>query len=162
MQSNFYHHSTEENQRMQRIKTIHKGMITRGLAALFLGCTMFLATGHAISADATVKTTGGIPHVSGGIGEDSLAKMETMAKDFNLKLVFALQSGNYVTDVQVAIADAKGKTLLQSTSMGPWFLVSLPPGSYQVTATFSGKDIKRSVTVSKAKLQTVDFRWAAE
>jgi hypothetical protein len=151
---------------MQAGKTVYSSMISFGvvalIAALFVGGMMMLSTEQAHSADAPVKTTGGIPHVSGGIGEDSLAKMETMAKDFNLKLVFALQSGNYVTDVQVAIADTKGKTLLQSTSMGPWFLVSLPPGSYQVTATFSGKDIKRSVTVSKAKLQTVDFRWAAE
>jgi len=145
---------------------IYSTMISLGvvalIAALFLGGVMVLSTGQAHGADATVKTTGGIPHVSGGIGDDSIAKMEAMAKDFNLKLVFALQSGNYVTDVQVVIVDAKGKTLLQTTSMGPWLFASLPPGSYQITASLSGKDVKRPVTVGKGKLQTVDFRWAAE
>ena len=127
-----------------------------------MGGVLLLSTGHAHGADATVKTTGGIPHISGGIGNDSIAKMETMARDFNLKLVFALQSGNHVTDVQVVIVDAKGKTLLQTTSMDPWLFASLSPGSYQITAPLSGKDVKRPVTVGKANLQTVDFRWAAE
>ncbi len=151
---------------MHASKNIYNAMIPRGFAALigalFLGSLLMLSTGNAHSADATVKTTGGIPHVSGGIGDDSIAKMESMARDYNLKLVFALQSGNYVTDVKVVIGDAKGKTLLDATSTGPWLLAKLPAGNYQIVATFEGKAVKRSVTVGKAKLQTVDFRWAAE
>ena len=49
-----------------------------------------------------------------------------------------------------------------ATSAGPWFFVKLPAGTYQIVATFEGKAVKRSVTAGKAKLQTVDFRWAAE
>jgi hypothetical protein len=145
---------------------IYSSMISVGvvalIAALFMGGVMMLSTGKAHGAEATVKTTGGIPHVSGGIGDDSIAKLESQARDYNLKLVFALQSGNYVTDVKVVIGDAKGKTLLDATSAGPWFLAKLPAGNYQIVATFEGKAVKRSVTVGKAKLQTVDFRWAAE
>ncbi len=148
---------------MKSISDMRNGMFARSFAALLLAGTMLLPMmNNAISADATVKTTGSIPHVSGGIGEGSLAKMETMARDFNLKLVFALQSGNYVSDVKVVIADAKGKTLLDATSEGPWLLAKLPAGNYQIVATFEGKAVKRSVTVGTAKLQTVDFRWATE
>jgi len=151
---------------MQANRNIHNSMISLGIAALiaalFLGGALLLFTGHTHAGDAAGKTTGGIPHVSGGIGEDSRAQLETMARDYNLKLVFALQSGNYVTDVQVIVADARGKPLLQAPSQGPWLFVSLPPGSYQITATLSGKAVKRTVTVGKARLQTVDFRWAAE
>lgn len=145
---------------------IYSSMISVGfialIAAFFLGGAMLLSTGQAHGADATVKNTGGIPHVSGGVGDDSIAKLESQVRDFNLKLVFALQSGNYVSDVKVVIADAKGKTLLDATSTGPWFLARLPAGNYQIAATFAGKEVKRPVTVGKAKLQTVDFRWAAE
>lgn len=147
---------------MKSIQGMNSGTFARGFAALLLGCAMLLPAGNAISADASVQTTGGISHVSGGIGDDSIARLESLAGDFNLKLVFALQSGNYVTDVKVVIADARGKTLLDATSAGPWFLVKLPAGSYQIAATFAGNAVKRSVTVGKAKLQTVDFRWAAE
>jgi hypothetical protein len=151
---------------MQAEKTVYSSMISIGvvalIAALFMGGMMMLSNGQAHGADATVKTTGGISHVSGGIGEDSIAKLESLARDFNLKLVFALQSGNYVTDVKVVIADSKGKNLLDATSAGPWFLAKLPAGNYQIVATFEGKAVKRPVTIGKAKLQTVDFRWVAE
>jgi hypothetical protein len=151
---------------MQASKTIYSRMISFGFftltAALFLSCLMLLSTGNAHSADARVQTSGSVTYVSGGVGDDSIAKLESLAKDFNLKLVFALQSGNYVSDVKVVIADGKGKTLVDAMSAGPWFLVKLPAGSYQIVATFAGKDVKRSVTIGTAKLQTADFRWAAE
>lgn len=147
---------------MQSISDMKSGILTRGFAALLLGSTMLLSMGHAISADATVQTSGGIAYVSGGVGDDSITRLNSLAKDFNLKLVFALQSGNYVSDVKVVIADAKGKTLLDATSAGPWFLVKLPAGNYQIVATFAGNAVKRQVTVGAAKLQTVDFRWATE
>lgn len=151
---------------MQASKNIYSRMILFGfftlIAAFVLSCLMLLSAGNAHSADARVQTSGSVTYVSGGVGDDSIAKLESLAKEFNLKLVFALQSGNYVTDVKVVIADAKGKTLLDATSTGPWFLAKLPAGSYQVVATFEGKAVKRAVTIGTAKLQTVDFRWAAE
>lgn len=147
---------------MKSIQSVNSGTFARVMAALLLGSAMLLPAGNAISADATVQTSGGISYVSGGVGDESIIKLNTLAGQFNLKLVFALQSGNYVSDVQVVIADAKGKTLLDATSAGPWFLAKLPAGNYQIVATFEGKAVKRSVTVGKAKLQTVDFRWAAE
>ncbi len=147
---------------MKTISNIPGATLVRSFAALLLGAAMLLPMSNVHSADATVQTTGGITHASGGVGDDSIARLEALAKNFNLKLVFALQSGNYVSDVKVVIADAKGKTLLDAASAGPWFLVKLPAGNYQVVATFEGKAVKRPVTVGTAKLQTVDFRWAAE
>jgi len=76
--------------------------------------------------------------------------------------VFALKSGEYVSGVGVVIADAGGKTLLDTTSEGPWFLAKLPAGNYQIVATFGGNAVKRQIAVGAAKLRTVDFRWASE
>jgi hypothetical protein len=67
-----------------------------------------------------------------------------------------------VSDVRVAIADAAGKTLLDATSEGPWFLTRLPVGNYQIVATFAGNAVKRQVAVGTEKLKTIDFRWASE
>lgn len=147
---------------MKSISDMKSRILARGFTALLLGSAMLLPAGNASSAETVVQTTGGISYVSGGIGEDALAKMETLTKDFDLKLVFALQDGHYVTDVNVVIADTKGKTLLDATSEGPWFLTTLPAGNYQIVATFAGNAVKRAVTVGKADLQTVGFRWAAE
>jgi hypothetical protein len=116
----------------------------------------------AVTGDAVVQTSRGITYVSGGVGTESLDRLNGLARDFNLKLVFALQSGSYVADVKVAIADAAGKALLDATSDGPWFLARLPAGTYQVVATFGGNAVKRQVSVGAAQLTTVDFRWASE
>ena len=106
---------------------------------------------------------GGLPYLSGGVGEESQQLLSSRASEFNVKLVFALTSGAYLSNVKVAIADAKGtKTLLEATSDGPWFLAKLPVGNYRVVATYAGKAIERSVAVDATALRTVEFRWAGE
>ena len=141
--------------------------LAHSFAVILLG-TAFLASApapiaRANSDDAVVqKTAGGVPYVSGGVGTDSIDRLNSLASEFNLKLVFALTSGSYVSDVKVAIADATGRTVLDTTSDGPWLLTRLPAGNYQVVATLSGNAVKRQVAVGAAKLRTVDFRWTSE
>lgn len=109
-----------------------------------------------------VHQAGGLTYVSGGVGEESLQRLRDHASEFNLKLVFAMASGAYTSGVRVAITDAKGTTLLEATSDGPWFLAKLPVGKYRVVADFAGRALEKSVTVDATALRTVDFRWGEE
>jgi hypothetical protein len=137
------------------------GRKSRALAAIVLGSALLVAVASA--NDATVlRTAGGVSYVSGGVGTDSIERLNSLARDFNLKLVFALNSGAYVSDVKVVIADTAGKTVLDTTSQGPWLLTRLPAGSYQIVATLSGNPVKRQVAVGAETLKTLDFRWATE
>ena len=136
-------------------------LFTPTLAALLLGAASLITVTNAY-CDESVQTSGGISYVSGGVGADSLDRINALSRDFNLKLVFAMKSGDYVSDVKVAISSAAGKTLLDATSDGPWFLTKLPPGNYQIVATFSGRAEKRAITVGTEKLTTIDFRWGSE
>lgn len=131
------------------------------VVAMLLGTASLIAAANAIS-DESVKTAGAVSYVSGGVGKDSIDRLNSLAKDFNLKLVFAMKSGDYVSDVKVTIADAAGKTLLDTASEGPWFLTKLPTGNYQIVAIFAGKADKRTIAVGAEKLKTVDFRWSSE
>ena len=56
------------------------------------------------------------------------AAIEGMAKNYNLKLVFALFSEEYLSNLMVGIKDARGKLLLHTESNGPWFLANIPAG----------------------------------
>ena len=134
---------------------------TAVVAAILLGAASLVPVANA-SSDAIVQTAGAVSYVSGGVGTDSIDRLNSLAGDFNLKLVFALKSGAYVSDVRVAITDAAGKTLLDTTSEGPWFLTRLPVGKYQIVATFAGNAEKRTIAVGAEKLKTIDFRWASE
>lgn len=136
-------------------------LFTAVSTALVLGTATLVPAANAAS-DEVVQNAGGVAHVSGGVGLTSIDRLNSMARDFNLKLVFAMTSGNYVDGVTVTIADSAGKTMVDAASDGPWFLAKLPAGNYQVAATFAGKTEKRSVTVGAGKLTTADFRWASE
>lgn len=129
--------------------------------AILLVVALLVPVADAIS-DESIQTAGGVSYVSGGVGTDSIDRLRSLSGDFNLKLVFAMKSGEHVSDVGVVIADTAGKTLLDTTSEGPWFLAKLPAGNYQIVATFGGNAVKRQITIGTAKLRTVDFRWASE
>lgn len=99
--------------------------------------------------------------ISGGIGETARQELAAKAKDYNLKLVFALASREYLADVQVDIADAQGKNVASELSEGPWMFAKLPPGSYTVKATVNDKTETKKVSVGKQGQKTVNFLWPA-
>jgi hypothetical protein len=135
--------------------------LVHGLVAIAMTCGVLLTEARAES-NPVVHGAGGFPYMSGGVGEESLQRLSAHASEFNLKLVFAMKSGAYLSNVRVAIADAKGKTLLDTTSEGPWFLTKLPQGNYQVVASHAGKALARPIAVDGTALRTVDFRWGDE
>lgn len=139
--------------------------VRRHARHLFAGAVLCCATisTPALAADDTVIRSGsGISYVSGGVGAGSIERLGAIAGQFNLKLVFALKSGSYLSGVEVSIMDQAGKTLLAVTTEGPWLLVSLPAGRYRIVATLADTPVRRNVVIGTAPLQTVDFRWAAE
>ena len=100
-------------------------------------------------------------YVSGGVGEDSVERLNARARDFNLKLVFTLNEGNYLADIGVVIVDAKGAKLIEHIADGPFFFAKLPAGQYSVTATNEGNAVTRKVMVGASNLRTEHFRWPA-
>lgn len=150
-----------ENGQVHALFNMRLKSLATTLAAAALASALF-ATAATAGAGETVRTAGNVTYVSGGVGEESIEQLRSIAGDFNLKLVFALKSGEFLAGVEVAIADAAGKPLLQVSSDGPWLLVKLPAGRYKISATYTGNALTRNVAVGATKLSTVDFRWAAE
>jgi len=146
---------------MKPIRSMRKNLVASGLLAVMLGSTALAASASTID-DALIQRVGNVSYVSGGVGTESIDRLNGLAGQFNLKLVFALKSGAYLSDTRVVIDDAKGKRMVDTTSDGPWFLIRLPAGTYQLSATNAGKTEKRQTAVGTDKLKTVDFRWASE
>jgi hypothetical protein len=96
--------------------------------------------------------------VSGGVGASSQEDLKAREREFNLKLVFTLVEGNYVADVNVAIRDASGRTVLEHEAPGPLFMAKLPSGTYTVSATYEGRSQSRKVSIGE-RLHTEQFRW---
>jgi hypothetical protein len=116
--------------------------------------------GIALHSDAAKAGTN-VPAISGGVSLNARDNLRTQEKDANVKLVFALNTGNYVSDVQVKVVDSKGNTVIDDVSNGPWVLAKLPAGSYTATATYNGKTVTQKFTAGKSGLRTAHFRWPA-
>lgn len=116
-------------------------------------------TGISLKSD-SAKANANAPAVSGGVSLNARDNMRTQERDANVKLVFALNTGNYVADVNVKVVDSKGKVVIDDVSNGPWLLAKLPSGSYTATATYNGHAVTQRFSAGSG-LRTTQFRWPA-
>lgn len=106
-------------------------------------------------------TAQGLRYLTGGVGSDEREIMAPMGADYSTKLVFAGRSGNYLAAVRVAIKDQSGKALGDIKGAGPWLYIQLPPGIYDVDATFEGKTVeidKLQVPKGKSVVQFIHWK----
>ena len=130
-------------------------LYARRLLSALVGVSLLAAAG-AMAAGTPV------PVVSGGVGQESLARLQAREKEFNLKLVCALIEGNYLADVGVTVSDASGKVVVDHVTEGPILLARLPAGAYTVIARYEGRIQTRKVSVRSDRLHTEYLRWPAD
>ena len=75
----------------------------------------------------------GMECISGGVGIGESQQMEKIAPAYNLKLVFAVDSGSHLAGVTVSITNSSGKELM-TVADGPWVLANVPQGTYKIEA----------------------------
>jgi len=106
-----------------------------------------------------VREDRGIRYVSGGIGVSERDELNALSHQFNLRLLFAVQAGNYLADVRVNISDTRGETVFSAKSEGPWFFVQLPPGAYTVDVDALGRTQGQTVRISGGRQSRLNFFW---
>ena len=100
-----------------------------------------------------------VPYISGGAGADAREELLAREKDYNLKIIVADKSGDYLAGVKVVIESAQKAQVLDATMEGPILLAKLPPGRYTIRATSNDQKLTRTVTIAAQGLQQVDLRW---
>lgn len=111
-----------------------------------------------------VQTQGAVTFVSGGVGKDSAAAFQAAAKEWPAMLEFAVKSKphvDYLANVKVRVSDAKGHTVLDAVSDGPFLLARMAAGTYHVKATFGGKTLNRALHVKAGQHAREVFVWPA-
>lgn len=109
-----------------------------------------------------VQEQQGVSFVSGGFGEDERDQLQAMQGQFNLKLIFAIDAGNYLAGIDVRIIDQQGSTLVETTSDGPILMASLPAGTYTVGVDHKGDEKQRTVDVGSQGMTEANFTWSAD
>ncbi|HWL27958.1 MAG TPA: carboxypeptidase regulatory-like domain-containing protein [Burkholderiaceae bacterium] len=130
-----------------------------------LAATIATSLGLAMQAHAQlppVQMDGSTAYVTGGFGlEESTAIKEAM-NQYPLALTFTSRdegTAAYAGDVQVVIRNKDDATVLNVTSKGPYLLVRLAPGPYQVFATYNNQTQSRKITIGETGTERVTFGW---
>jgi hypothetical protein len=102
------------------------------------------------------RTTQDRPFVSGGTTSEEVADLKTKQPFFSISLLTAARgSGAYLASVHVRIVDGQGTLVLDTDMDGPFLLVDLAPGKYQLEAVNEGETQKRSLTLREGSPQRV-------
>ena len=105
---------------------------------------------------------GDVAYLNGGAGDEEVQYVKQSMKEYSLALAFARAGSpraEYVASVSVTIKDAKGATVFELPSVGPYLLVKLPPGKYSVVAIYNDATQTRPVSVGKTVGPLVTFTW---
>ena len=126
-----------------------------------------LAAGSAPSSDPMlsgmppapeVRKENGIDYLTGGVGIDGRAQLRPLVTDMNLQLVFAeKQTGAYLAEVEVLIADSRGEEVLKLSDSDPMVFAELEPGRYSVKARTAQGTLEREVRVPASGRRTELF-----
>lgn len=91
---------------------------------LIVIATLLSATAPALAQDDAVVWNGGV----------SIEERDTAPKE-GTKLVFFVETGSFLSNVQVVVKDAAGHEVVHTVSKGPWMILNLKPGQYTVHAS---------------------------
>ncbi len=105
---------------------------------------------------------GDVAFLNGGAGDEEVQFIKQSMKDYSMALAFARSASpraEYVASVALTIKDAKGKTVFESPSVGPYLLVKLPAGKYSVVATYHDVTETRPVSAGQSAGPLTTFTW---
>lgn len=112
-----------------------------------------------------VQTQGDITYISGGIGEDEARAMKSDSKSWPLSIEFSehlVSQDLWVAQVYLRILDSTGKTLFDTTVDGPIFLGKVPPGRYELLATYQGVTKRRAIVIKLDQHTNESFNWQSK
>ena len=100
-------------------------------------------------------------YVNGGIGDEGMARMHSIANEYPLHIIFSEgKDGAFLADIPVTILDRHHKAVVELPDAGPLLYVRLPKGKYTVNAEHHGVKQSRSVTLDGKHAKSLIMHWA--
>ncbi len=94
------------------------------------------------------RTPGGVAYSIGGIGADEEMRMAADSANHALSVRFAARgSGAYLPDVELRITDNRQQAVFSGRLDGPWLLIDLPAGRYELVGEYAGEVTRLEVAV---------------
>ena len=116
--------------------------------ALAIGAT-YAASNDTDAAPLVPHVYGNVAVVNGGASVDEAAAMKRLAPQYRMRIVFSGGGGEYRVADHLVVT-RQGQVVADVPDAGPWVLLDLPPGQYQLRGDFKGASFKRDVALSSS------------
>ncbi|MGM9488262.1 hypothetical protein [Ideonella sp. YS5] len=119
-------------------------------------------TGSALAAEEGI-TASGRRYAIGGISNEEQATLNSKRGDYSLWIVTAAKgSGAWLADVQVRIEDERQQVVFDKALAGPWLMIDLPLGRYEVQARRNGESQRNTTTIHRGDHHQVFFYFTVD
>lgn len=134
----------------------------RRLAAAFSVLVSAFAASHVLAATQG-QTPQGWAFLDGGIGQTETESMEAARGKYSLWIMTASRtSGAHLPDAEVTIIDSKGQTVFERRLEGPWLMIDLPLGRYEVRSRHGQESQTRVTTIHPGDHHQIIFYFNVE
>ena len=131
------------------------------VSGIFLAAVILVVPGWVLAADVDlpvpIQKYNAIRYYSLGV---SIEERRPRLQIYPLKLVFKTDRGHMLCGANVTVS-ARGRTVFRGRAEnGPWLIIDLPPGVYDIEAVQDGKARSaKGVLIAAGKQRTVTLQW---
>ena len=88
--------------------------------------------------------------ISGGVSDEELQSLYAKREQFSLWVITAARkSGAHLAEVRLKLSDSNQRVVFDRRLDGPWLLIDLPLGRYQIEAVYEGETQKKTTTIHR-------------
>ena len=123
---------------------------------------LFIVSGFAFAQIPDTQHSEGIAYISGGVGGEESEAILAEAKQWPVLLELSqLENGRgvWIFGAQIKLINKQQKVIFNAQADGPYMLINLTPGDYQILATYQGVEQKRALTVKADSSQKLNIFW---
>jgi predicted RNA-binding protein YlxR (DUF448 family) len=127
-----------------------------------LACFLSITGSLALAQIPETQHSEGIAYISGGVGQEESDAILAEAKQWPVLLELSqLENGRgvWIFGAQINIATKSQKVIFNAKADGPYMLINLTPGDYQLVASYLGAQQTRSLTVKADSSQKISIFW---
>lgn len=125
-------------------------------------CLFLSSATIAVAQIPDTQHSDGIAFITGGVGEEESAAILAEAKQWSLLLELSqIENGRgmWIFGAQIKVLNSVQKVIFSAQADGPYMLINLAPGSYQIVGTYQGVEQKRTLTVKADASQKINLFW---
>ena len=123
---------------------------------------IFVVSGFAFAQIPDTQHSEGIAYMCGGVGDGESEAILAEAKQWPVLLELSqLENGRgmWIFGAQLKIINKQQKVIFNAQADGPYMLINLLPGDYQIVASYQGAEQRRALTVKADISQKLNIFW---